>query len=96
MHKLQTTNTLYYHATSAYSAHIEKIIANSERKYCERNTTPGNMWEDYNVDDVLYVLGNLQKRDTGARISPVQFLHDRELGIRGEKHGIVIREPVSD
>ena len=53
------------------------------------------MWEDYNVDDVLYVLGNLQKRDTGARIS-VQFLRDRELDIRGEKHGIVIREPVSD
>ena len=54
------------------------------------------MWEDCNVDDVLYVLGNLQKRDIGARISPVQFLRNRELGIRGEKHGTVIREPVSD
>ena len=41
-------------------------------------------------------LGNLQKRDIGARISPVQFLRDRELGIRGEKHGTVIREPVSE
>jgi len=51
---------------------------------------------DSNVDDVLYVLGNLQKRDIGARISPVQFLRDRELGIRGEKPGTVIREPVSD
>jgi len=46
-----------------------------------------------NVDDVLYVLGNPQKRDTGVRISPMQFLHDRELG--DEKHGI-IKEPVSD
>ena len=54
------------------------------------------MWEDCNVDDVLYVLGNLQKRNTGVRISRVQFLRDRELSIRGEKHGIVIREPVSD
>ena len=54
------------------------------------------MWEDYNVDDVLYVLGNPQKRDTDVRISPVQFLRDRELGIRNKKHGIVIKEPVSD
>jgi len=53
------------------------------------------MW-DYNVDDVLYVLGNSQKRDTDVRISPVQFLRDRELGIRDEKHEIVIKEPVSD
>ena len=45
---------------------------------------------------MLYVLGNLQKRDIGARISPVQFLRHRELGIRGEKHGTVIREPVSN
>jgi len=51
------------------------------------------MWEDYNVDDVLYVLGNPQKRDIDVRISPVQFLRDRELGIRDEKHGIVIKEP---
>jgi len=51
------------------------------------------MWEDCNVDDVLYVLGNPQKRHTGVRISPMQFLHDRELG--DEKHGI-IKEPVSD
>jgi len=49
---------------------------------------------DSNVDDVLYVLGNLQKRDIGARISPVQFLRDRELGIRGEKSGTVIREHI--
>jgi len=54
------------------------------------------MWEDYNVDDVLYVLGNPQKRDTNVRISPVQFLRDRELSIRDEKHGIIIKEPVSD
>ena len=33
-------HTLYFRATSA---HIEKTIANSERKYCERNTTLGNM-----------------------------------------------------
>ena len=71
-------HTLYFHAISARTARFEKTIANSER-----NTTLGNMW-DYNVDDVLYVLGNLQKRDTGARISPVQFLRERELGIRGE------------
>ena len=45
---------------------------------------------------MLYVLDNLQKRDISVRISPVQFLRDRELGIRDEKHGIVIREPVSD
>ena len=38
------------------------------------------MWEDCNVDDVLYVLGNLQKRDISVQISPVQFLRDRELG----------------
>jgi len=43
------------------------------------------MWEDYNVDDVLYVLDNQQKRDTDVRISPVQFLCDREFGIRDEK-----------
>jgi len=30
------------------------------------------------------------------RISPVQFLCDRELGIRDEKHGIVIKELISD
>jgi len=54
------------------------------------------MWEDYNVDDVLYVLDNPQKRDTYVRISPVQFLHDREFSIRDEKHGIVIKDPVSD
>ena len=30
------------------------------------------------------------------RISPVQFLRDRELGIRDEKHGTVIKEPISD
>ena len=53
------------------------------------------MWEDYNVDNVLYVLDNPQKRDTDVRISPVQFLRDRELGIHDEKHGIVIKEPVS-
>jgi len=45
---------------------------------------------------VLYVLGNPQKRDTDVRISPVQFLRDRELSIRDEKHGIVIKEPISD
>jgi len=54
------------------------------------------MWEDYNIDDVLYVLDNPQKRDTDVRISPVQFLRDREFGICDEKHGIVIKEPVSD
>jgi len=45
---------------------------------------------------MLYVLDNPQKRDIDVRISPVQFLHDRELGIRDEKHRIVIKEPVSD
>ena len=45
-----------------------------------------NMWEDCNVDDVLHVLGNPQKRDISVRISLVQFLSDRELDIRGEKH----------
>ena len=25
--------------------------------------------EDYNIDDVMYVLGNPQKRDIGVRIS---------------------------
>jgi len=54
------------------------------------------MWEDYNVDDVLYVFGNPQKRDTDVRISSVQFLCDRELGIHDEKHGIIIKELVSD
>ena len=43
---------------------------------------------------MLYVLSNLQKRDIDARISPVQFLRDRKLGIRGEKPGTVIREPI--
>ncbi|KYN09648.1 hypothetical protein ALC57_18168 [Trachymyrmex cornetzi] len=57
-----------------------------------------NMWEDRDdVKDVLNVLGNQRKRDVnGMRISPVQFLHDRELGIRGEKHGKVITEHVFD
>jgi len=50
------------------------------------------MWEDYNIDDVLYVLDNPQKRDTDVRISPVQFLRDREFH---EKHGIVIKKLVS-
>ena len=53
------------------------------------------MWEDYNVD-VLYILGNLQKRDTDVWISPVQFLRDQELGIRDKKHEVVIKEPISD
>jgi len=48
--------------------------------------------EDDNLDDMLYVLGNPQKRDIDVRISPAQFLRNRELDIRGEKHGIVIRE----
>jgi len=52
--------------------------------------------EDYNVDDVLYVFNNLQKRNIGVRISPMQFLRDQELGICDEKHGIIIKEPVSD
>jgi len=56
----------------------------------------GKHVEDYNVDDVLYVFDNLQKRDTDMRISTVQFLRDRELGICDEKHGIVIKESVSD
>ena len=45
---------------------------------------------------MLYVLGNPQKRDTDVRISPVQFLCDRKLGIRDEKHGTVIKELISD
>ena len=52
--------------------------------------------EDYNIDDVMYVLGNPQKRDISVRISPVQILRDQELGINDEKYGIVIREPVSE
>jgi len=50
----------------------------------------------YNIDDVLYVFDNPQKRDTDVRISPVQFLCDRELDIRDEKFGIVIKELVSN
>jgi len=64
-----------------------------KKTYCEQYW---KIWEDYNVDDVLYVFGNPQKRDTDVRISPVQFLRDRELDIRDEKHGIVIKKPVSD
>ena len=45
---------------------------------------------------MLYVLGKLQKTDIDVRISPVQFLRDRELGIRDEKHEVVIKELVSD
>ncbi|KYN30349.1 hypothetical protein ALC57_00183 [Trachymyrmex cornetzi] len=53
-----------------------------------------HMWEGC-VKDVLRVLGNQRKRDiNGMRISPVQFLRDRELGIRGEKHGKVITKHV--
>ena len=43
----------------------------------------------------MYVLGNPQKRNIGTQISPVQFLCDRELDICDEKHGIIIRKPVS-
>jgi len=35
-----------------------------------------------------------KKEHIDERISPVQFLRDRELD--NEKHGIVIKEPVSD
>ena len=38
---------------------LEKTIVNSTVS----ETLLKNMWEDCNVDDVLYVLGNLQKRD---------------------------------
>jgi len=38
----------------------------------------------------------IRKKETDVRISPVQFLRDPELGIRDEKHEIVIKEPVSD
>jgi len=41
--------------------------------------------EDYNLDDVLYILGNPQKRDISVRISSMQFLRDRELGIHSKK-----------
>ena len=36
---------------------------------------------------MLYVLGNPQKRDISVRISSMQFLRDRELGIHSKKHG---------
>ena len=32
--------------------------------------------EDYNIDDVMYVLGNPEKRDISVRISPMQILRD--------------------
>jgi len=54
------------------------------------------MWEDCNVDVLYVLLDNPQKRDTDVRISPVQFLCDRELDIRDEKFGIVIKELVSN
>ena len=48
------------------------------------------VWGYYNVDDVLYVLGNQWKRDINSvRISPVQFLYDWELGLSGEKQEFV-------
>jgi len=53
------------------------------------------MWEDYNVDDVLYVLDNPQKRCAniaGAIPTRSRIIVD----IRDEKHGMVIKEPVSD
>ncbi|KYN50450.1 hypothetical protein ALC57_00087 [Trachymyrmex cornetzi] len=70
-------------------------LKNYCEQYCERDME--NIWEDWDVDDVQYVLGNPRKRDINdVRISPVRFLRDRELGVRGEKYGIVITEPVSD
>lgn len=86
LHELQSANILYFRATSAHSAHI--------KKNCERHAIAYD--EDSDVDDVLYVLDNPQKRDIGVQISPVQFLRDRKLGIRNEKYGIVIRDSVSD
>jgi len=51
-------------AACAHSAHIEKkTIVNN----IVSETLLENMWEDCNVDDVLYVLGNLQKRDIEYR-----------------------------
>jgi len=53
------------------------------------------MWEDYNVDDVLYVLDNPQKRCAniaGAIPTRSRIIVD----IRDEKHGMVIKKPVSD
>jgi len=48
------------------------------------------------LDGPLCMFSIIHKKETDVRISPVQFLRDREFSIRDEKHGIVIKEPVSD
>ncbi|KYN22225.1 hypothetical protein ALC57_05380 [Trachymyrmex cornetzi] len=73
-----------------YYAHRAQI-KNYFKQYCERDMENRDV-----VNDVLYVLGNQRKKDINdVRIPPVQFLRDRELGIRGEKHGKVITSSVS-
>ena len=37
-----------------------------------------------------------RRRDKDVRISPAQFIHDREIGIRGEKQGIIINDDNDD
>ena len=39
---------------------------------------------------------NPRKRDKDARISPVKFLRDREIGTRGSKQGVIINDDNDD
>jgi len=57
--------TLYFHETSAILHLLKKTIVNS----MVSETLLENMWEDCNVDDVLYVLGNPQKRHRCTNIA---------------------------
>ena len=91
LHELQSANVHISVQQVPILHTLKKIIVNN----IVSETLLKNVWEDCDVDDVLYIFRNLQKRDIGLWISLVQFLHDRELGIR-EKHGIIIRKPVSD
>ncbi|KYN19189.1 hypothetical protein ALC57_08483, partial [Trachymyrmex cornetzi] len=66
-------------------------------QYCERNMNHDEIMErmkmEYDESNVLHtrkdairVLGKTAtERDTSVRISPVQFLRDRELGICGQR-----------
>jgi hypothetical protein len=50
---------------------------------------------DSDIEDIVYVLENVSnKTDVQRRVSPVQFLRDRELGIRGTSERAV-RQGVS-
>jgi len=37
-----------------------------------------------------------RRRNKDVRISPAQFIHDREIGIRGEKQGVIINDDNND